>query len=194
LERKIRLLEEMQDKRKKEGERFLDKSEASLRRNPSDAPHGGGQASNRKKILNSGNEPKAVLKTSELGVTAPSKRTPFCPGKSAIKAKKRGVSMQEAARTGDSRAAGLGCILERTRRSKVRKPARAGIQTPARIRTAPPGGEQAQDRLVGELSRAFLILLGLSVLAPLVARANENMLKLPQDVQGWKSVEARTES
>jgi len=66
-------------------------------------------------------------------------------------------------------------------------PAKPGIQTQARIRTAQPGGEQAQDRLVGELSRAFLILLGLSLFAPEVACADENMLRLPQEVQGWKA-------
>jgi hypothetical protein len=95
----------MQEKRKREEERFLDDYEASLRRNPSDAPRGGRQASNRKKILNGGNEPKTLLKTQELPDTASSKRTPFCPGKSAIEAKKRGVSMQETAGTGDSPAA-----------------------------------------------------------------------------------------
>ena len=110
LEHKIRLLEEMQEKRKREEERFLDDYEASLRRNPSDAPRGGGQASNRKKILNRGNEPKTLLKTNGLADSAPSKRTPFCPGKSAIKAKKRGVSMQETAGTGDSPAASGRCF------------------------------------------------------------------------------------
>ena len=35
--------------------------------------------------------------------------------------------------------------------------------------------------------RAFLILLGLSVFAPEVAHADENMLRLPQAVQGWKT-------
>jgi len=106
LEHKIRLLEEIQEKRKREEERFLDNYEASLRRNPSDAPGGGRQSSNRKKILNRGNEPKTLLKTTELADTAPSKQTPFSPGKSAIKAKKRGVSMQETAGTGNSPAAG----------------------------------------------------------------------------------------
>jgi hypothetical protein len=43
LERKIRLLEEMQEKRKREEERFPDNYEASLRRNPPEAPRGGGQ-------------------------------------------------------------------------------------------------------------------------------------------------------
>ena len=105
LEHKIRLLEEMQEKRKREEERFLDKSEASLRRNPSDTPRGGRQASNRKKILNRGNEPKTLLKTNELADTAPSKQTPFCPGNAAIEAKKRGVSMQEAGGAGDSSTA-----------------------------------------------------------------------------------------
>ena len=140
LQQKIRLLAEIQEKRKREEERFLDKSEASLRRNPSDAPRGGRhganltrsagpaspgpacrpegrlypqnetprggrQPSNRKKILNRGNEPKTLLNTKELAVTAPSKRTAFCPEKSAIEAKKRGVSMQETAGTGDSPAA-----------------------------------------------------------------------------------------
>jgi hypothetical protein len=109
LEHKIRLLEEIQEKRKREEERFLDDYEASLRRNPSDAPRGGRRGSNRKKILNRGNEPKTPLKTNELADTAPSKQTPFCPGKSAIKAKKRGVSMQETAGTGDSPAAGSQC-------------------------------------------------------------------------------------
>jgi hypothetical protein len=42
LERKIRLLEEMQEKRKKEEERFLDNYQASLRQNPSGGTHGGG--------------------------------------------------------------------------------------------------------------------------------------------------------
>jgi hypothetical protein len=106
LQQKIRLLGEIQEKRKREEERFLDDYEASLRRNPSDAPRGGRQASNRKKILNRGNEPKTLLKTQELADTTPSKRTPFCPQKSAIKAKKRGVSMQKAGGTGDSPAAG----------------------------------------------------------------------------------------
>jgi hypothetical protein len=89
LQQKIRLLAEMQEKRKREEERFLDDYEASLGRNPSDAPRGGRQASNRKKILNRGNEPKNLLNTQELANTTPSKRTPFCPGKPAIKAKKR---------------------------------------------------------------------------------------------------------
>jgi hypothetical protein len=71
LEHKIRLLEEMQEKRKKEEERFLDDDEASLRRNPPDAPSGGGHASNRKKILNRGNEPKDLLKTQGLAETTP---------------------------------------------------------------------------------------------------------------------------
>jgi hypothetical protein len=137
LQQKIRLLAEIQGKRKREEERVLDDFEASLRRNPSDAPRGGGrganltrsagpasagsacrpegrrypqnetprgggQASNRKKILNRGNEPKTLLKTNGLIDSASSKRTPFCPGKSVIKAKKRGVSMQETAGTGDS--------------------------------------------------------------------------------------------
>ena len=140
LEHKIRLLEEIQEKRKKEEERFLDKSEASLRREPSDAPRGGGhganltrsagpaspgpacrpeggrypqneiprgggQSSNRKKILNRGNEPKTLLKTNELADTASSKRTPSCPAKSAIEAKKSGVSRQQGAGTGNSLAA-----------------------------------------------------------------------------------------
>jgi hypothetical protein len=96
LQQKIRLLAEIQEKRKREEERFLDNCEASLRRNPSDAPHGGRKASNRKKILNRGNEPKTLLKTQELAITASSKRTPFCPAKSAIEAKKRGISTQEA--------------------------------------------------------------------------------------------------
>ena len=96
LQQKIRLLAEIQEKRKREEERFLDNCEASLRRNPSDGPRGGRQAPNRKKILNRGNEPKTLLKTDELADTAPSKRTPFCPGKSAIEAKIRGISMQEA--------------------------------------------------------------------------------------------------
>ncbi len=106
LQQKIRLLAEIQEKRKREEERFLDNCEASLRRNPSDAPHGGRQASNRKKILNRGNEPKTLLKTHELTGTASSKRTPFCPGKSAIEAKKGGVLTQEAAGRGDLPAAG----------------------------------------------------------------------------------------
>ncbi len=89
LQQKIRLLQEIQEKRKKEEERSLDKREAPLRRDPSDEPLGGEQASNRKKILNRGNEPKTLLKTNELAVTAPSKRSPFCPGKSAIKANKK---------------------------------------------------------------------------------------------------------
>jgi len=37
------------------------------------------------------------------------------------------------------------------------------------------------------LSRAFLILLGVNLLAPYAARADENMLRLPQEVQGWKA-------
>jgi hypothetical protein len=106
LQQKIRLLAEIQEKRKREEARFLDDYEASLGRNPSDAPRGGGQASNRKKILNRGNEPKTLLKTQELADTTPSKRTLFCPGKPAIEAKKRGISMQETAGTGDSPAAG----------------------------------------------------------------------------------------
>jgi hypothetical protein len=106
LQQKIRLLEEIQERRKREEERFLDDYEASLRRNPSDAPRGGGQATNRKKILNRGNEPKTLLKTHGLDDIAPSKRTPFCPRKSAIKAKNRGVSMQEARGTRDSPAVG----------------------------------------------------------------------------------------
>jgi len=105
LEHKIRLLEEVQEKRKRE-ERVLDNCEASSRRNPSGAPRGGGRTLNQKKILNRGNEPKTLLKTQELSDTASSKRTPFCPGKSAIKAKKRGISVQEARGTGDSPAAG----------------------------------------------------------------------------------------
>jgi hypothetical protein len=134
------LLEEIQEKRKREEERFLDDYEASLRRHPSDAPRGGRhganltrsagpaspgpacrpegrrypqnetprggrQASNRKKILNRGNEPKTLLKTQELTGTASSKRTPFCPGKSAIEAKKGGVSTQETAGTAHASAA-----------------------------------------------------------------------------------------
>jgi hypothetical protein len=110
LQQKIRLLEEIQGKRKREEERVLDDFEASLGRNPSDAPRGGGQASNRKKILNRGNEPETLLKTNGLTDSAPSKRTPFCPGKSAIKAKKRGVSTQEAGGTGDSPAASGRCF------------------------------------------------------------------------------------
>jgi len=106
LQQKIRLLAEIQEKRKREEERFLDNCEASLRRNPSDAPRGGRQASNRKKILNRGNEPKTLLKKNDLADTASSKRTPFWPGNAAIKAKKRGVSMQETAGTGDLLAAG----------------------------------------------------------------------------------------
>jgi hypothetical protein len=56
LERKIRLLDEIQEKRKRQEERFLDNYQASLRRNPSDAPrgggpHGGGHGPNRKKPL-----------------------------------------------------------------------------------------------------------------------------------------------
>jgi len=109
LQQKIRLLAEIQEKRKREEERFLEDYEASLRRNPSGAPRGGRQASNRKKILNRGNEPKTLLQTKELAVTAPSKRTPFCPGKSGIKAKKRGVLTQEAGGTGDSPAASGQC-------------------------------------------------------------------------------------
>jgi hypothetical protein len=50
------------------------------------------------------------LKTKGLTESVPSKRTPFCPGKSAIKAKKRGVSMQETAGTGDSPAASGHCF------------------------------------------------------------------------------------
>jgi len=40
---------------------------------------------------------------------------------------------------------------------------------------------------VGKLARAFLILLGLSLFAPQVARPDENMLQLPQQVLGWKT-------
>jgi hypothetical protein len=40
---------------------------------------------------------------------------------------------------------------------------------------------------VGELSKAFLIVLGLSFFAPQVARADGNMLQLPQQVLGWKT-------
>jgi hypothetical protein len=40
---------------------------------------------------------------------------------------------------------------------------------------------------VKSLPRAFLILLGLSLFAPGVARADENMLHLPQEVLGWKT-------
>src|SRR5208337_2785111 len=105
LEHKIRLLEEVQEKRKREEERLLDNCGGPSPRNPSDAPRGGGQTLNQKKILNRGNEPKTLLKTQELSDTASSKRTPFCPGKSAIKAKKRGISVQEAQGTGDSPAA-----------------------------------------------------------------------------------------
>jgi hypothetical protein len=43
LEHKIRLLEEMQEKRKKKEERFLDRSESSLPRTPSAGPRGGRQ-------------------------------------------------------------------------------------------------------------------------------------------------------
>jgi len=43
LERKIRLLEEMQEKRKREEARFLDNYQASLRRNPSGGTNGGRQ-------------------------------------------------------------------------------------------------------------------------------------------------------
>jgi hypothetical protein len=49
------------------------------------------------------------------------------------------------------------------------------------------GGRQAQDGLVAKLSKGFLILLGLSLLAPHAARPDENMLRLPQEVQGWKA-------
>ena len=55
---------------------------------------------NRKKILNRGNEPKDLLTTKGLTDTTPSKRTPFYPGKSTIKAKKSGISVPEA--TGDA--------------------------------------------------------------------------------------------
>jgi hypothetical protein len=55
------------------------------------------------------------------------------------------------------------------------------------IGTGLRGGEQAQDRWVGELSRAFLLLLGLSLFAPHVGRADENMLRLPEHVLGWKT-------
>ena len=37
------------------------------------------------------------------------------------------------------------------------------------------------------MARAFLILLGLSLFAPQAARADENMLRLPQQVLGWKT-------
>jgi hypothetical protein len=40
---------------------------------------------------------------------------------------------------------------------------------------------------VGELAKALLILLGLSFFALQVARADENMLQLPQQVLGWKT-------
>ena len=36
------------------------------------------------------------------------------------------------------------------------------------------------------MARAFLILLGLSLSAPHMARADENMVRLPQQVLGWK--------
>jgi hypothetical protein len=41
--------------------------------------------------------------------------------------------------------------------------------------------------LVAKLSRAFLILLGSILLAPHAAPADENMVRLPQEVQGWKA-------
>ena len=105
LERKIRLLDEMQEKRKREEERFLDNYKASLRQNPSDTPRGGRHASNRKKILNRGNKLKNLLKTKRLTATTASKQTPFCPAKTAIKVKKGGVSLQEATGHAPSRAA-----------------------------------------------------------------------------------------
>jgi hypothetical protein len=46
-----------------------------------------GHARNRKKILNRGNELKVLLQTKALAETSPSKRTPFCNEKGAIKAK-----------------------------------------------------------------------------------------------------------
>ena len=110
LERKIRLLEEMQERRKKEERRLLDDHKASLRRNPSDAPHGGGRACNRKKILNRGNEPKSLLKTKGLTETTHSKRTPFSPAKTAFEAKKRGISMQEANDSPPQRRRGQGVV------------------------------------------------------------------------------------
>jgi len=82
---------------------------------------------------------------------------------------------------------GLWCILAGARPTKVEQSASATIQPEAGFRTARPGGRQAQDRRVGELSRAFLILLGLSLFAPDAARADENMLRLPQEVQGWNA-------
>ena len=100
LERKIRLLDGMQEKRKREEERLVDDHGPSLPRNPPHTPRGGRYASNRKKILNRGNKPKNLLKTKVLTATSTSKQTPFCPAKMAIKAKKRGVSLQKA--TGDA--------------------------------------------------------------------------------------------
>jgi len=91
LQQKIRLLAEVQERRKREEERVLDKCRTYLRRNPSDGPRGGRQAANRKKTLNRGNEPKALLKINELADSPPSKRTHFCAKKSAIEAKKRGA-------------------------------------------------------------------------------------------------------
>jgi hypothetical protein len=91
LQQKIRLLAEIQEKRKRE-ERFLDRRGGSLRWNPSDAPCGSRQAPNRKKMLNRGNEPKTLLKKNELADTPASKRAPFCLEKSGIEAKKRGWS------------------------------------------------------------------------------------------------------
>lgn len=79
------------------------------------------------------------------------------------------------------------CILAGARPTKVEQSASATIQPEAGFRTARPRGRQAQDRRVGELSRAFLILLGLSLFAPHVARADENMLRLPKQVLGWKT-------
>ena len=91
LQQKIRLLAEIQQERKREEERFLEKCEASLRRNASEAPREGRQAANRKKMLNRGNEAKTLVKTNELADSPPSKRTQNCPEKSANEAKKRGV-------------------------------------------------------------------------------------------------------
>jgi len=91
LQQKIRLLAEVQERRKREEERVLDKCRAYLQRNPSDGPRGGRQGSNRQKTLNRGNEAKTLLKKSELADLAALKRTPFCAEKPVIEAKKRGA-------------------------------------------------------------------------------------------------------
>jgi hypothetical protein len=68
-----------------------------VRGNPLDPPRGAREACHRKKILNRGNELKVLLKTQGLTEISPSKRTPSCASKVAIKAKKSAISMQKTA-------------------------------------------------------------------------------------------------